>query len=122
MAFTYTSDLTTDINFIRFKTGDTVEAQGFIDDETITALVTLEGSKEAATIAALTFIIARLSQPDFKADWLQVSHQSARQGYEGLREELRQEFGLSQITAVAHYTFRGDSAATAEPDFTDGRP
>lgn len=122
MTFTYTENLTDDVDFVRFHTGDVVSSQAWMSDELITSLVSTTGSKERAVIAAFRHIITRLSQPNFRADWLQVDNASARAGYEKLLTEKKRELGISTITADVVHTYRGDSAATEEPDFTNGRP
>ncbi len=122
MAFTYTEDLTLDVDFVRFHSGDVVEDESFLSDAIIGSLVTTTGSKQAAAIAAIRHIIGRLPTPNFRADWLQVDNESARKGYEALLKEKQKEFGLGGLVASAINTYRADSAQTEEPDFTDGRP
>lgn len=122
MAFTYTEDLSDDRDFVRFHSGDVVEDESFLSDAIITSLVTTTGGKEAAAIAAIRHIIARLSTPNFRADWLQVDNESARKGYEALLKEKQKEFGLGGLVVTAIHTYRADSAQTEEPDFTNGRP
>lgn len=122
MTFTYTENLTVDVDFVRFHTGDVVSSQAWMSDELITSLVSVSGSKERAVIAAFRHIIARLSQPNFQADWLRVDNDKAREGYERQLTAKARELGISTITADVVHTYRGDSAATEEPDFTNGRP
>lgn len=117
MSFTYFEDLTTNIDFVRFHTGDTDEDGYFMSDELITSLVTVEGSKEAAVIGGLKYIIRKLSQPDFKADWLQVNHAEARKGYETMLKAARQDFGLSDVVTGATHVYRKDSLQTEEPTY-----
>jgi len=82
MTFTYTPSSTpTDLTRVRFHTGQTVEGESFLTDEEIAMLIAEEGSWQKAAIAGIQFIIMRLSQPDFKADWLQVTNSQARAGY-----------------------------------------
>jgi len=73
MTFTYTEDLTVARDYVRFHTGDTVSDQAYLTDEIITSLLAVESSTNAAVIAAIEHIMARLSQPNFRADWLQVA-------------------------------------------------
>ena len=68
MTFTYTEDLTIERDFVRFHTGDVVETESLLSDAIITSLVASTGSKEKAVIAAIQHKIARLSDPNFKAD------------------------------------------------------
>lgn len=108
MSFTYSGDLTAPVDYVRFHTGQTVEGESFISDEEIQSLLETEGSAQAAVIAALGYIVSRLSQPDFRADWLQIDHAEARQGYEGLLARKRAELGQGGLTAKAITTYRRD--------------
>jgi hypothetical protein len=121
MTFTWTGALNTDLELVRFHVGDTDAAGAWLSDETIEALLVTTGSVGGAVIASLQYILTQLSRPDFKADWLSVSHAEARKGYEGLLAEKRREFGVSAITAGSTHTYRADSLATREPDY-GGKP
>ena len=121
MTFTYGEDLTDDVDFVRFHTGDTVSDQSFLSDEIIASLISTKGSKEAAVIAGLRYITTRLSQPGFKADWLQVDNTEARKGYMAILREKEREFGLSRMTASTKTAYRADSAETEAPDYEGGR-
>lgn len=120
MAFTYTEDLTVNADFVRFHTGDTVEDESFLSDAIITSLLAVNETKQKATIQALQYIITRLSQPNFRADWLQVDLKTAREGYENLLKLKYQEFGSARIIATALPTYRADSRQTEAPDFSSG--
>lgn len=120
MTFTFGADLTVDRDFVRFHTGDTVEAQAYLTDELIASLISVEGSKEAAVIAALNYIITRLSQPNFTADWLTVDLRSARAGYRDLLNSKYGELGITRFTASVVHVYRADSTATEEPDYSEG--
>lgn len=122
MTFTFTDDLTIPVNFVRFYSSDTVQAEAFLSDELITSLITDAGSKQKAVIAAIEYKIARLSQPNFKADWLQVDNKSAVDSLLKMLAARRAQFGVPAVTASVMHVYRADSAATEEPDFTDGRP
>lgn len=122
MAFTFTSDLTDAVDYVRFHSGDTVEAESLLSDELITSLVAVEGSNNAAVIAAIEYKIMRINQPDFQADWLRVSPAEAVKGLERTLTRKRAAFGLPAITATVKHVYRADSAATSEPDYTNGRP
>lgn len=105
MTFTFTSDLTGDVDYVRFHTGDTNEGEAFLSDELITSLVAQEGSTQGAVIAAIRYIIAQLSKPNFKADWLSLDYKSAREGYQALLNEKLKEFGrrIKQATHTPVY-------------------
>jgi hypothetical protein len=122
MTFTYGEDLTDDADFVRFHTGDVVEGENFLSDGIITSLLATSASREAAVIASLRHIILRLSQPNFKADWLQVDSATARTGYETALADKMKEFGFGKLAVVVRNTYRADSAQTTEPDFSGGRP
>lgn len=109
MTFTYGEDLTVERDFVRFHTGDTVEAESYLSDELITSLIAVEGSKQKAVIASLKHIVTKLSQPDFTADWLQVSNSKAREGYMAILMEKRREFGLPMLAASVQHVRRPDS-------------
>lgn len=120
MSFSYTPSATPDdATRVRFHTGDTVEGQNFLSDEDIVMLLAEAGSWQAAVVGGFKFIIARLSQPNFKADWLQIDHASARKGYEGLLAQKRQEFGIPAITASAVHVRRYDTQVCASDAYED---
>jgi len=120
MSFTFTEDLAVNRDFVRFHTGDVVEAESFLSDALITSLLATYASKQEAVIGALRYIIMRFSQPNFRADWLQVDFKSAREGYERLLVEKQGEFGINPITATAIHTYRADSNQTEPPDYSAG--
>ena len=115
MTFTYGEDLTDNGDFVRFHSGDTVSAQAYLTDEIITSILAVESSKQHAVIAAIQYIVARLSQPNFSADWLTVSHEQARKGYETVLAMKRREFGISKHVVSTTHVYRVDSDATEEP-------
>ena len=120
MTFTYTPSSTpTDLARERFHTGQTVEAESFLTDEDIEMILAEEGTWQKAVISGIKFIMARLSQPNFKADWLQVDNKAARDGFEKLLAEKRRELSVAAITAGVVNTYRQDSLATEEPTYTD---
>ena len=119
MTFTWAGDLSTNLDLVRFHIGDTNEDAAWLTDETIGALITREGSVNAAVIACIRYIITQLSRPDFKADWLSVSHEKAREGWEMLLREKRREFGITTLTASTTHVYRSDSLQEEEPDYDD---
>ena len=124
MAFTYTEDLSIDRDFVRFHTGDVVEITSLLSDLLISNLIDATGSKEQAVIAAIQYKITRLSSdPNFKADWLEVDNTTVLASLKNLLEVKRTEFGLApRIVASITHVYRADSAQTSAPDFSDGRP
>ncbi len=110
--FTYDNTLATDLALVRFHIGDTNTNGNYLFDETINALVTSEGSVGGASIAAIKYIITQLSSPDFKQDWMSVSNEKARMGFEKLLKLKAQEFGISlgvTATATISLPYRADS-------------
>ncbi len=101
MTFTYDENLATDLALVRFHIGDTNVNGAYLQDATIDALVTSEGSVGAAAIASIKYIITQLSVPDFKLDWMTVSNEQARAGYEALLTRKAQEFNISVSGIVA---------------------
>lgn len=116
MAFTYTPAAVNDTTRVRWHTAQTVEAESFVSDAEITMAISEEGSWRKAVVSVLKFIIAKLSQPDFTADWLKVSNAEARAGFETLLALKRQEFGIPAITARAQMVYRSDSSDDAVPE------
>lgn len=122
MTFTYTEDLDSDRDFVRFHTGDTDSASSFLSDAIITSLLSTYSTPQAAAIAGIRYIITKLSTPNFRADWLQVDTSTARAGYEKMLAEKKNEFGIGGLSVTVTNTYRADSAQTAESDFSGGRP
>lgn len=101
MTFTYDNTLSTDLALVRFHIGDTNENGAYLADETINALVTSEASVGGAVIASIKFIITQLSSPNFRLDWMSVTNQEARKGFEKMLVTKSQEFGISTTGIVA---------------------
>jgi hypothetical protein len=120
MAFTYAGTLTTDLDLVRFYVGDTDSAGYYLEDATITALVTLKGSVGGAVVAGIEYIIRKLSRPDFRADWLQVSNAEAVKAWERHLAIMRQDFGIPALRVDTVNVYRADSLATEEPDYSEG--
>lgn len=110
--FTYDNTLATDLALVRFHTGDKYSAGNYLWDEEITALLTSKGTVGGAVIASIKNIIALLSIPDFKQDWMSVSNEKALMGFDKLLKLKAQEFGISlgaTATATISHTYRADS-------------
>lgn len=128
MTFTFDNTLATDLALVRFHIGDTSSDGAYLADETITALLTSEGSVGGAVVACIKYIITQLSSPDFKEDWLSVNHAEARKGFQELLRQKAQEFeiNLSGITTTTTISqpYRADShqytnATRQETDSTE---
>ena len=87
-----------------------------MQDETIDALVTSEGTVGAATLACIKYIITQLSSPDFKLDWMSVSNKEARMGFETLLTIKAQEFGIALSGLAATATIGLPSRADSNQD------
>lgn len=107
MTFTYTP-FAGDRDRVRFHIGDTNANAPIYQDSEIDALIDEMGSWQGAVIAALESLIARLSVPNFTADWLRIDHESARKGYERLISLKRDQFGLTVFSVEAVQVDRVD--------------
>lgn len=128
MTFTFATNLSTDLAKVRFHIGDTQSAGAYLQDETITALLTQEGSVGKAVLACIRYIITQLAKPDFRLDWMSVSNAEARKGFELLLKQKAQEFGLSPNGAVMasdiSHAHRADSYENRDGEYeeTTGAP
>ncbi len=118
MAFTWTGDLTVDLEWVRFETGDVDSTAAVLDDTTITALITDSSSKQHAVIRALEHKLRLLENPDFRADWLKVEHGAAQKSLRQSIADKRQEYGLPASSATVTHVYRPDSRHTEEPTYT----
>jgi hypothetical protein len=123
MSFSYFLDNGhNDLTRVRMALGDTDASAPKFQDEEIRATITDQGDDwRAAALVLVDSLIARLSQPNFRADWLQVDHASARAGYVTLRAHLARQFGQGRFSLVggAVHTYRPDSRQTEAPDYDD---
>jgi len=133
--FTFDNTLSDNLAKVRFHIGDTNSEGNYLWDETINALITSEGSVGGAVIACLKFIITQLSSPNYKLDWLTVTNDTAREGFEKLLKLKSQEFGVSlggTATTTIKQPYRDDSGQYSsttretttdnETSIYDGRP
>ncbi len=112
MTFTFATNLSTDLALVRFHIGDTSEDGAYLADETITALLTSEGSVGGAVVASIRYILTQLSVPNFRKDWLSVDYEKARDGYEMLLKEKAREFGVAlggSFASAVKPMYRADS-------------
>jgi len=128
MTFTFATNLSTNLALVRFHIGDTNSAGAYLADETITALLTIEGSVGGAVIACIKYIITQLSQPDFRLDWMSVSNAEARKGFETLLKDKAQQFNISisnvSVASDISFAHRADSYENVSGVYTapDGKP
>lgn len=122
MTYTYTADLSTNLAKVRFHIGDTNTNSAYLEDATINALITSEGSVGGAVIACIKYIITQLSQPDFRLDWMSVSNAEARKGFENLLKQKAQEFGIAAYASAAStisFPHRADSYENDDGEYED---
>lgn len=101
MTVTFDPALATDVDLVRFHVGDTDTEASYLQNETIQYFLDETESVGETVIKCLTYIITQLSSPNFTKDWLSVSNDSARKGYEDLLNRKRIEFGLPVAVASA---------------------
>lgn len=106
-----------DEDHIRLWIGDTEESMMRFSDEELTALIASEGSWQKAAVACCVIMQAKLSMPNFTADWLTVSHDAARVGWAALETQLRRQFNVAKITASVIHRWRPDSDQTEAPNY-----
>lgn len=107
MAFTYTP-FASDRDRVRFHIGDTDANAPILQDAQIDALLNEVGSWQQAVITALEYLIAVTSQPNFRADWLTIEHDTARRSYEAMLKHKRKAFGMAGVKSGSQRTRRED--------------
>lgn len=116
MTATYDLSSVTDLNRVRFHTGDTNVSAARWTDEEITYAVSAAGSWQGAVILLLTSLQAKLaSTPDYQADWLTESPSKAAASLDRLIKAKRRELGVSDVSATATHQWRPDTAQTEAP-------
>ena len=125
MTFTFLSTLATDLALVRFHIGDTNTDGYYLEDETINYFLT-NHDIGTAVIRCIQYIITQLSQPNFRLDWLTVSNEQARAGYENLLKQKAMELGISLSGVTASSTislpYRADSYQDSDDAVHDGTP
>ena len=125
MTFSFDISLSTNLALVRFHIGDTNYEGYYIEDETINYFLNTY-DVPTAVIRCIQFIITQLSQPNFKLDWLTVSNEMARDGYEKLLKSKALELGvsLSGVTATSTISlpYRADSYQDSTDSVHDGTP
>ena len=115
MAFTYEMDLSQNQDRVRFEIGDTDPDAFFLHDAEIQGLLTLNDDDwQLAALAGIRAIIARLSRPDFRADWLQVSNKEAIASYRRLLSEKQDEYA---VNLQGSYWFESTGVDVVRDDF-----
>ena len=105
MTFTYLGTLGTDLDYIRFKVGDTVSGSGIkpsdanFTDEEINGLLTIEGSTDrtvAAIYETLSLVWAKYVDSEIGSRKEKSSQTSAR--YAALAKKTRDDYGFGAST------------------------
>ncbi len=125
MTFTFDPTLSNDESKVRFHIGDTNEDGYYVEDETITYFVQ-SYDVPTAVIQCIRYIITQLSTPNFSKDWLSVSNEQARVGYEKMLKDKALELGISLSRVVASSSislpYRADSYQDSSDSVHDGTP
>jgi hypothetical protein len=125
MTFTFDTSLATNLALVRFHIGDTHEEGFYLADESINYFLT-NFDVATAVIRCIQYIITQLSQPNFRLDWLTVSNEQAREGYEKLLKSKAAELGISLSGVTASSTislpYRADSYQDSADSVHDGTP
>lgn len=114
---TFTDSLSTDIGKVRLHINDLDSTNVKLTDEAIQYALDEQSTVGGAVIWCIQFLIAKLSDPNFTADWLTVDNASAVKSLRELMADKRQEFGISAVTATTAYAWRPDSNLTEAPTF-----
>lgn len=119
MTFTYdpSASPVSETTLVRYHIGDTDASGAAFSDEEIAMVIAQEGAWKPAVISLIQTLIAKVSVPDFQADWLRVSAGNALKGYQTLLKMKRKELGVAGMTASAKPVYRGDSNQTEAPDW-----
>lgn len=115
MAFTYVGDLSTDIDKIRFYTGDVTQgsgprpSDGNFSDEELTGIISLEGSWQRSIAACFERLAAEWTRhPSFKADGLNLNRSDIAKGYREDARGWRRKYGGTGGGAGTRATTRVD--------------
>lgn len=120
MTFTYSiSAPYTDLTKVRFALGDTDSTAAKFSDEEIAFQISEQVTWQAAVITLLQGLIAKMSIPNFTADWLTVDATTARKDLMWLLQQKRNEYGIAALSTEVTYAYRPDSRQTEPPDFSD---
>lgn len=125
MTFTFSPALTANLDLVRFHVGDTNTDGHYLEDETINYFVT-NYDVSTAVIRCIQYIITQLSTPNFRQDWLTVSNEEARKGYETLLKSKALELGVSlsgvTVSSSISLPYRADSYQDSTDSVHDGTP
>ena len=113
MTFSFDPSIPENLDLVRFHIGDTKDEGHYIEDETIEYLLEQDGATVGSVvISSIKVIIAALSAPDFKLDWMTVTGMDkARKGFQELLAMKQAEFGVYDVmvTSKVSHPYRADS-------------
>ena len=114
MTTNYDPALSTDKDTMRFRLGDTDVPRVFLQDEEITAILTVNSDDlDVSEVACLRSIALRLARPDFRVDWLSVSKQvETATWFRQEADRKAKEYGIgtaSTVTTTARDVARTDT-------------
>jgi hypothetical protein len=125
MTYTFDPGLSSDASLVRFHIGDTNPDGHYLEDETINYFLN-HGGVAVAVVRCIGYIITQLSTPNFSKDWLTVSNDQARAGYENLLKQKALELGVSLTNVTAASTislpYNADSYQDSSTSVYDGTP
>jgi hypothetical protein len=116
---TYTYDLATDRGKVRLWVNDTDTTNGKLTDAEIDYCLTEKTTVGGAVVMALELLMAKVTDPNFSADWLSVSNDAAYKSLSAQRLLMCQKFGVASLSTNSVHTYRADSWETDSPDFSD---
>jgi hypothetical protein len=96
MSFTYDETLVSDLDYIRFRLDDIVEADAVLTDETIGSLVTAYG-REGALVEccnAICLNFAKKASTVGLPSGLRLAYADRYKAYKALYDELKAEYGV----------------------------
>lgn len=122
MTYKFDPTLQDEVSLVRFHIGDTNDKGHYLENETIKHFVDTDGWKKAV-IVCIKYIITQLSTPNFVHDWLEVTNEKAREGYEQMLKDKKVELGLAgfSISSTVSRPTRNDNYQT-DNDYKEIQP
>lgn len=98
---------------------DTDTTAGKLTDAEVDYALTLKTTVGAAAVQCIDWLLAKVTDPNFTADWLTVDNASAFKSLSALRLLLCQSFAVPSLTTSSVFVYRADSLQTESPDYDD---
>lgn len=118
MTWTFDSSLATDLAKVRLAIGDVITADQLIADETITALLTSEGSVNGAALKCAESLLARFSRDRDKRVGAMSLSGNRGEFYERLVKQLRRAVSLGAAPFVGGISIAQKQTEEADTDRT----